>query len=95
MGMHSAVQYLYVYTETEGVARMAGRSPGNVPSRRAVCKWSTTWSSWATMRVWKGSRHYFYTVGLWAVTTVPLGCCHQISVGLLAGTRRGQRSDRP
>lgn len=40
--MRSGAQYLFVYTETEGVARVAGRPPGNVPSRRALCKWSTT-----------------------------------------------------
>lgn len=42
LGMHNGAQYLSVYTETEEVAKMAGRPPGNVPSRRALCKWSTT-----------------------------------------------------
>lgn len=38
LGMCSAAQYLSVYTEMEGVSRMAGGPPGNVPSRSAVCK---------------------------------------------------------
>lgn len=53
LGDASAAGYLFVYTEMEGAARVAGRPPGSVPSRRAACTRSTTPSSWGTVAIWK------------------------------------------
>lgn len=53
LGTHSTAGYLFVYTEMDGVASMAGRPPGSLPSRRAACTRSTAPSSWATVAVWK------------------------------------------
>ena len=53
MGTHSAAGYLFVYTEMEGVASVAGRPLGSLPSRRADCTCSTALSSGGTVATWK------------------------------------------
>lgn len=85
LGEPNAVGYLFVYTEMEGVASVAGRPPGSLPSRSTACTCSTALSSWDTVAVWKKkSRGYCYR----PISIYHSACYHQAGVGPLAGTER-------
>ena len=87
-GCQSIAGCLFVYTEMEGAASVAGRPPGSPPGRTAACMCPIAPSSWGTMAVWKRKQGTL----LWTGVRIPPLVTAARLVCPLAGAGRGQRS---